>query len=340
MATRRTTRRCRPSSACRSSSAGEPGATSTSPRRVPASFTEADEQALLVLADWAAIAISNADLYRGAARAPRRAGANGRRARGHDVDRPRARCRDGSGPRPGARDQARARARRGARDGHRPRSTTSELVVRAVAGAVTADLLGPQPAASTGVWSNATASGVDGDERLAGEATRLRRTLAREVGATSGLLVPLRYRDETVGVLAAFDRADGEGGFSADEERLLEAFAASAATAVVTAQRVAASTLRRRVEAAEHERRALGPRAARRESPGPRGAEDPARLGPARCRRRSPRHHCRRGDRPPVPEHRGPARPDRRPAPRGARPARCGGRARRARRAHALDRGP
>ena len=100
----------------------------------------------------------------------------------------------------------------------------------------------------------ATASGVDGDERLAGEATRLRRALAREVGATSGLLVPLRYRDETVGVLAAFDRADGEGGFSADEERLLEAFAASAATAVVTAQRVAASTLRRRVEAAEHER--------------------------------------------------------------------------------------
>ena len=73
--------------------------------------------------------------------------------------------------------------------------------------------------------------------------------------ADKGLtLVGKSCRDETVGVLAAFDRADGEGGFSADEERLLEAFAASAATAVVTAQRVAASTLRRRVEAAEHER--------------------------------------------------------------------------------------
>ncbi len=55
-------------------------------------------------------------------------------------------------------------------------------------------------------------------------------------------------------MLAAFDRMDGDSGFAAGEERLLEAFAASAATAVVTAQRVAASTLTRRVEAAEHER--------------------------------------------------------------------------------------
>ena len=151
----------------------------------------------------------------------------------------------------------------------------------------------------------ATASSVDGDERLAGEATRLRRALAREVGATSGLLVPLRYRDETVGVLAAFDRADGEGGFSGDEERLLEAFAASAATAVVTAQRVAASTLRRRVEAAEHER-ARWARELHDENlqdlaglkillaSGRRGAQD-ERL--AAHRRRGDRRACRRASR-------------------------------------------
>ncbi len=216
------------------------------------SFTEADEQALLVLADWAAIAIRNADLYRGQRErrdelertvAALEATMSIARALGAETDLDRVL----------ELVTKRGRALVEARVMVIALLDDEQLVVRAVAGAVTGDLLGRSLRVDGGLV-NATASGVDGDERLAGEATRLRRALAREVGATSGLLVPLRYRDETVGVLAAFDRADGEGGFSTDEERLLEAFAASAATAVVTAQRVAASTLRRRVEAAEHER--------------------------------------------------------------------------------------
>ncbi len=216
------------------------------------SFTEADEQALLVLADWAAIAIRNADLYRGQRErrdelertvAALEATMSIARALGAETDLDRVL--ELVTKRGRALVEARVMVIALLDDDH--------LVVRAVAGAVTGGLLGRGLRVDGGLL-NATASGGDGDERLAGEATRLRRALAREVGATSGLLVPLRYRDETVGVLAAFDRADGGGGFSADEERLLEAFAASAATAVVTAQRVAASTLRRRVEAAEHER--------------------------------------------------------------------------------------
>ncbi|HMS62206.1 MAG TPA: GAF domain-containing protein [Solirubrobacteraceae bacterium] len=216
------------------------------------SFTDLDEQALLVLADWASIAIHNADLYRGQRErrdelertvAALEATMSIARALGAETDLDRVL----------ELVTKRGRALVEARVMVIALLSDGDLVVRAIAGSAAADLLGRRLPVE-GALVRATASSSDGDERLAGEATRLRRALAREVRATSGLLVPLRYRDETVGVLAAFDRTDGFGGFSADEERLLEAFAASAATAVVTAQRVAASTLRRRVEAAEHER--------------------------------------------------------------------------------------
>ena len=215
-------------------------------------FTEEDEQALLVLADWASIAIYNADLYR--SQLDRRnelertvaaleATMSIARALGAETDLGRVL----------ELVTKRGRALVEARIMVIALVDGDELVVSAVAGAAGAGLLGRRLTLESTLGA-ATASSSGGDERLAGEATRLRRALAREVGATSGLLVPLRYRQDTVGVLAAFDRMDGNTGFSAGEERLLEAFAASAATAVVTAQRVAASTLVRRVEAAEHER--------------------------------------------------------------------------------------
>lgn len=216
------------------------------------SFTDTDEQALLVIADWASIAIRNAGLYH-AERSRRdelertvealEATMSIARALGAETDLDRVL--ELVTKRGRALVEARVMAIALLSDG--------DLVVRAIAGARGSELLGRRLPVDGGLVT-ATASDAAGGERVAGEATRLRRTLAREVGASSGLLVPLRYRDETVGVLAAFDRAEGVGGFSAEEERLLEAFAASAATAVVTAQRVAASTLNRRVEAAEQER--------------------------------------------------------------------------------------
>jgi signal transduction histidine kinase len=73
--------------------------------------------------------------------------------------------------------------------------------------------------------------------------------------AHSALLVPLMYRGQALGVLAAFDRTGVTEGFGDDDEQVLFAFAASAATAVATAQSVQADRLRHSHEAAEAERR-------------------------------------------------------------------------------------
>jgi signal transduction histidine kinase len=81
------------------------------------------------------------------------------------------------------------------------------------------------------------------------------RALVEALGAEHALLVPLQFRGQSVGVLmVAAHLPDGDG-FSIDQEQLLEAFAASAATAVATAQSVAADRLGQSVAAAERERR-------------------------------------------------------------------------------------
>jgi signal transduction histidine kinase len=74
------------------------------------------------------------------------------------------------------------------------------------------------------------------------------------VGAETALLVPMRYRDRALGVLCAFDRLDDPPGFGDREEELLQSFAASAATAVATAQSVEADRLRHSLRSAERER--------------------------------------------------------------------------------------
>jgi len=75
------------------------------------------------------------------------------------------------------------------------------------------------------------------------------------VEGESGLAVPLVFRNQTYGVLLALDPLEGGPAFTADDQRLLEAFAASAATAVATATSVAAEQHRQRLMAAEDERR-------------------------------------------------------------------------------------
>jgi signal transduction histidine kinase len=74
-------------------------------------------------------------------------------------------------------------------------------------------------------------------------------------GATTALLVPLVYRNTPLGLLAAFDRGGSAAPFGDEDERLLLAFAASAATAVSTARSVAEDRLRHSLAASEQERR-------------------------------------------------------------------------------------
>ena len=72
--------------------------------------------------------------------------------------------------------------------------------------------------------------------------------------ASSSLLVPLVHRGHGLGVLVAFDRLGATASFDADNERALEAFAASAATAVATARLVEEHRLHDSIAAAESER--------------------------------------------------------------------------------------
>jgi signal transduction histidine kinase len=74
------------------------------------------------------------------------------------------------------------------------------------------------------------------------------------VDAAGGLIVPLVFQNHSYGVLIAIDRLHDGPEFTADDERLLEAFAATAATAVATAQSVASERQRQRLAAAEAER--------------------------------------------------------------------------------------
>jgi PAS domain S-box-containing protein len=74
------------------------------------------------------------------------------------------------------------------------------------------------------------------------------------VRASSVLTVPLGFRRATLGVIEALDRAAGPE-FGDEDERLLLGAAASAGTAIATAQSVGHDRVRRTMQAAENERR-------------------------------------------------------------------------------------
>jgi signal transduction histidine kinase len=73
--------------------------------------------------------------------------------------------------------------------------------------------------------------------------------------ASSTLIVPLVHRGRGLGVLMAFDHLGPTPRFDADDQRALEAFAASAAIAVATARSVEEQRLHDTMAAAEAERR-------------------------------------------------------------------------------------
>jgi signal transduction histidine kinase len=74
------------------------------------------------------------------------------------------------------------------------------------------------------------------------------------LGAKTALVTPMLFRNRPLGYLSAFDRTTGDGSFSEEDERLLQAFAASAASAVATAQSASNEALQRSVRASEDER--------------------------------------------------------------------------------------
>jgi len=214
-------------------------------------FDEADEQSAMILAEWTAIAVENAHLYRSA------------RVRSEEMERAVHRLE--------ATTEI-ARATGGETDLER----ILEIVVKRGRALVTARSLlillreGEElaTAASAGEREGGMArarvpirGSIPGQVMDARAPRRVKdldpslmaRPGNRELGVTA-LLAPLLHRGQALGVLLAVDPLGRESGFSAEDEDVLLSFAASAATAVATAQSVAEGRVRESIAATERER--------------------------------------------------------------------------------------
>lgn len=217
-------------------------------------FDEADEQTVITLADWVAVAVENASLYE---RLQRRRDELEQVVQGLEATTAIARA-------VGAETQLdrvlelivkRGRALVDARAMVILLREGEEAEVVACAGEVEGDVVGRriplEDAASSEILRGGHA------ERVRDVASRLRISPDRlgVPAARTALLVPLEFRGRALGTLVAFDRIGAEQEFGAEQEALLQAFAASAATAVATAQTVEHERLRDSMTAAEQERR-------------------------------------------------------------------------------------
>jgi signal transduction histidine kinase len=215
-------------------------------------FTEADEEAAVILADWAAIAIGNARLYESSER--RREEAE-QAFRGLQATSDIAVAIGGEIALEHVLEliAKRGRALVSARSLVIMLREGEELVVHASAGHVE-EMLGVRLSIAESTSGRVLEHRQP--ERIADVASRLRID-PREFGVSdsqTALLVPLLYRGEAMGVLAAFDRGSNCEAFTEDDEQLLRTFAASAATAVALAQSVQADRLRSSMAAADAER--------------------------------------------------------------------------------------
>jgi signal transduction histidine kinase len=216
------------------------------------SFTDDDEEALVVLAEWASIAISNARLY---------AGLEGRRK---DLER-------------AVKGLEATTTIAKAVGGETDLGRVLELIVKRARALVEARRVlilleenGELYVATSAGQAYASGDGLriplkdtlPGDvlaarqpQRIADVHNTVRLAMGElEAAAHTALLVPLVFRGRSSGLLVAFDRLNDDPQFDAEDERLLSAFAASAATAVATAQSVEAQRLRDSIQAAERER--------------------------------------------------------------------------------------
>jgi signal transduction histidine kinase len=216
-------------------------------------FTERDEEAAVILADWAAIAIDNARIYETSER---------RRAEAEKAIRGLEATRDVTVAIGGeiALEHVlgliaeRGRALVGARSLVIMLADGDDLVVHAGAGHAD-DAHGARLPIADSTSGRVLQRGRA--ERVTDVRARLRIAPSAfgVSDAHTALIVPMIHRGVAVGVLAAFDRGVEGSVFSEDDEQLLRTFAVSAATAVALAQSVQADRLRSSLAAADAERR-------------------------------------------------------------------------------------
>ena len=220
-----------------------------------AEFTEEDEASVMTLAEFAGVAIDHARRYTGASQrrdelertvAALEASTQIARALGGETD-------------PAVVLQLvakRGRALVSARALVIELVQGDELVIAAGAGELPPGLIGKRMAVASTLAASAMRSRRS--QRLEDQLNRVRfeehglGQFGMQVGG--GLAVPLVFRGDTYGVLFALDRLSDGPAFTTEDERLLEAFASSAATAVATAHSVANERQRQRLAAAEGER--------------------------------------------------------------------------------------
>ena len=252
---RSATRRWRPSWAFRSWSAAQAWGNLYLTEKDGGEFTDDDQQAVVMLARYAAIAIDNAR---------RLEQLSGRR---DELERSLAAMRatnEISRALAGETDLGivleliakRGRALVGASALLIELVTGDRLTVAAVAGDVDRAIVGSEIETARTVAGRVLETRRP--QRLNDELNRARfnETGLGHLGlqAGAGLFVPLVFRTETPGVLAAL-HPPGGADFSDEDERLLTSFATSAASAVVTARSVGTEQLLAREAATEDERR-------------------------------------------------------------------------------------
>ncbi len=216
-------------------------------------FDAADEETAMILAEWASVAIENARLYQGAE--------DRRRALERAVERLEAMTAIALAV--GGETELdrvlelivkRGRALVSARAMAILLAEGDDLVITAIAGDLPPDLAGVRIPIEDSVAGEVMRS--QRSQRLSEVSTRLRFRLADfGVQVRTGLFVPLTFRGRTLGVLEAFDQIGDAQEFGPDAEQLMVSFAASAATAVATAQAIAADRARQTINASERERR-------------------------------------------------------------------------------------
>ena len=212
-------------------------------------FDEADEHALVVLAEWAAVAVDNArahdasqrnqdDLERAKRGLEATASLNREVVGRADLDRVTELV------------VKRGRALADARTAVLVLLADETLKIAAVAGEAASGLLGRELPAEGTISLGILRSGRG--QLVSAEAAA--RFLGVDPGGAGGIAVPLRSRGTDVGVLAVFDRDEGPPGFGPTDLPTLEAFGASAATVIAAARALEDERLRLSIASSERER--------------------------------------------------------------------------------------
>ncbi|HEX8690239.1 MAG TPA: GAF domain-containing protein [Solirubrobacterales bacterium] len=216
-------------------------------------FDQADEDLVVLLAQWASVAIDNARLHQELLR--RRVELE-RAVRGLEANVTIARAVAGETQPQRVLELVakRCRALLEARTLMVLLVEGDELVVSAIAGEA-----GPELGVRLPLENSPLAELLRSErsERISDTSSRARAVVeSLSIPPSAALLVPIVYRARARGVLAAFDRSGERGGkFSSDDELVATSFAAAAATAIFTARTVESEKLQRSLEATEHERR-------------------------------------------------------------------------------------